>query len=147
MATLQGKLSSSNAFSAETYVPLSSAAAAAADKWQKRVMQVGVALYHNSLALQLQVPQLSIDQVPLLQAVDSFVITASLASDTWSMISLDGKITIESKVFGDVSEHPVFRGRRVSGGAVGCRFSLACSCVFLCFFAADSNFRLRAACP
>jgi hypothetical protein len=42
VATLQGKLSSSNAFSAETYVPLSSAAAAAADKWQKRVMQVGV---------------------------------------------------------------------------------------------------------
>jgi hypothetical protein len=63
------------------------------------------------------------------------------------MISLDGKITIESKVFGDVSERPVFRGRRVSGGAGVCRFSLARSRVFLWFFAAYSNFRLPAACP
>ncbi len=37
---LQGKLASSNAFSAEMYVPLSSAASAALDKFQKRVMQV-----------------------------------------------------------------------------------------------------------
>lgn len=39
-STLQGKLTSSNAFSAETYVPLSPAASAAVDKFQKRVMQV-----------------------------------------------------------------------------------------------------------
>jgi hypothetical protein len=37
--------------------------------------------------------------------------TAALASDSWTMISVDGKITIERKVFEDMSVLPCFRGR------------------------------------
>ncbi len=40
VAVLQVKLSNSSALSAEAYTPLSPAAAAVADKWQRRVMQV-----------------------------------------------------------------------------------------------------------
>ena len=112
-AVLQAKLPGSTSFSAGVYVPVSSAAAAAADKFQKRVTQVITTLSLRlpaSLALSNTVPSNAVSQ-----AVQRLCMTASLASDTWSMISVDNRITIESKVFEDVSLKPCFRGRCEGG--------------------------------
>jgi hypothetical protein len=121
VGALQVKLQSSVVASADTYAPLSSAAAAAADKWQKRVAQVPSVCSKTKIRRTFHFPDfVSISPLTAstasrstlcFQSANQFCVIVALSSDSWTTISLDSKITIESKVFEEVSDRPCFRGR------------------------------------